>query len=125
MPQIACMTARIALLVAVFSTGVADAPVQAQQQDMQRKMELEIEREFFLGYSGLTQICGERNPAQKAKLDANYANKIATASPDIQGWTKTTDFKARLKKRLAEQRVEIKQPDEASMLTSICEDMSK
>jgi hypothetical protein len=125
MSPIAAMTARIAVLVVLIGTGVADAPVQAQQQDMQLKMQLEIERELFLGASGLTQICGERNLSQKAKLDANHASNVAASTPDIQRWAKTADFKARLTKRIAEQRVEIKNPDEAAMLNTICEKMSK
>jgi hypothetical protein len=123
MPQVSFMIPRNALLVALIGIGFADAPVQAQQQDMQRKMQLEIERELFLGVSGLTQICGERNPAQKAKLDANHASNIATSTPDIQGWAKTADFRARLKKRIAEQRVEITNPDGAANMNAICEKM--
>jgi hypothetical protein len=125
MTRITTMVARSALLAVVISIGFAHKPVQAQPNDMKRKMELEIEREFFLGYSGMKEICGERNPAQKQKIDASFATQSATASPEVLAWAKTPDFQIKLKKRLAEQRAELKKPDEAANLNGMCENMSK
>ena len=84
----------------------------------------QMEQEMTIGMVALRDTCKERNPADAARIDANWKIQAADMPPSTEAFIRTGDFKKKLAVRKQEQAEEAKPDAGAKMLQGMCTQMA-